>query len=150
MSSTWTSAKNQKPCWLGRVFSTCLLRSIIAIYFCVMFDFIWQWFNKKNYIIIMASGQYFLWNGRRLPGAWRLFRESRRLLFFKIFSNFVHLCLNFQIFCPFLPFLTFSCPFFTFFCQKLHTCPFLTYSCTFFAFFVKNRTHALTFYNRPC
>ena len=32
--------------------------------------------------------------------------------FFKIFSNFEHFCLNFQIFCPFLPFLTFSCPFF--------------------------------------
>ena len=27
-----------------------------------------------------------------------------RLPFFKIFSNFVHFCRNFQIFCPFLPF----------------------------------------------
>ena len=50
--------------------------------------------------------------------------------FFKIFSNFVHFCLNFQIFCPFWPFLTFSCP--------------------FFAVFIKNCTHALTFYDRRC
>ena len=31
--------------------------------------------------------------------------------FFKLFSNFVHFCINFQIFCPFLLFLTFSWPF---------------------------------------
>ena len=45
--------------WLGRAFSSCLLRAIIA----------------RNH----------------LP-------------FFKILSNFVHFCLNVQIFCPFLPF----------------------------------------------
>ena len=28
----------------------------------------------------------------------------KHLPFFKIFSNFVHFCPNFQIFCPFLPF----------------------------------------------
>ena len=28
-----------------------------------------------------------------------------RLLFFKLFSNFVHICPNFQIFCSFLSFL---------------------------------------------
>ena len=28
-----------------------------------------------------------------------------RLPFFKIFSNFVHFCPNFRIFCPFLPFV---------------------------------------------
>ena len=31
--------------------------------------------------------------------------------FFKLFSNSVHSCINFQIFCPFLLFLTFSWPF---------------------------------------
>ena len=39
------------------------------------------------------------------------------LFFFKIFSNLVHFCLNFQIFCPFL----------TFFCLssgKSHACPY--------------------------
>ena len=39
------------------------------------------------------------------------------LSFFKIFSNLVHFCLNFQIFCPFL----------TFFCLssgKSHACPY--------------------------
>ena len=45
------------------------------------------------------------------------------LPFFKVFSNFVHFCPNYQIFCPFLP---------------------------FFAFFLKNCTYALTFQNRPC
>ena len=49
------------------------------------------------------------------------------LPFFKVFSNFVHFCPTFQIFCPFL---TFFCP--------------------FFPLFLKNRTHALTFWNRPC
>ena len=41
-----------------------------------------------------------------------------RLPFFKIFSNFVHFCLNFQIFYPF---------------------------CPFFALFLKNCMHALSF-----
>ena len=49
------------------------------------------------------------------------------LPFFKVFSNFVHFCPTFQIFCPFL---TFFCP--------------------FFPLFLKNRTHVLTFWNRPC
>ena len=35
---------------------------------------------------------------------------SMRLPFFKIFSNFVHFCRNFQIFCPFLPFSEKPCP----------------------------------------
>ena len=50
--------------------------------------------------------------------------------FFKIFTNFVHFCLNFQIFCPF--FVVFNL--------------FLA----FFVLFIKNRKHALTFYDRPC
>ena len=41
-----------------------------------------------------------------------------RLPFFKLFSNFVHICPNFKIFCPFLSFL---------------------------ALFLKNRKHAVTF-----
>ena len=36
---------------------------------------------------------------------------------FKVFSNFVHFCPNFQIICPFLPFF---CPF----SEKLRTCPY--------------------------
>ena len=47
------------------------------------------------------------------------------LPFFKIFSNFVYICPNFQIFCL-------SPPFFT-----------------FYALFLKNRMHALTFWNTP-
>ena len=39
-----------------------------------------------------------------------------RLPFFKIFSNFVHFCPNFQMFWPFLPLF---CPF----SEKSHTCP---------------------------
>ena len=46
-----------------------------------------------------------------------------RLPFFNIFSNFVHFCSNFQIFCPFFAFFFFF----------------------FFTLFMKNCTHALTF-----
>ena len=42
------------------------------------------------------------------------------LPFLKIFSNLVHFCPNFQIFCPFLSFLTFFCPF----SEKSHTRPY--------------------------
>ena len=45
-----------------------------------------------------------------------------RLPFFKLFSNFVHICPNFKIFCPFLSFL---------------------------ALFLKNRKHAITFQIKP-
>ena len=49
------------------------------------------------------------------------------LSFFKIFSNFVNFCSYFQIFCSFLSFFNIFLP-----------------------FSLKNRTHALTFYDRPC
>ena len=45
-----------------------------------------------------------------------------RLPFFKLFSNFVHTCPNFKIFCPFLSFL---------------------------ALFLKNHKHAVTFQSKP-
>ena len=53
--------------------------------------------------------------------------EHMRLPFFKVFSNILNFCPNFQILCPFLSFF-----------------------CPFSALFLKNYMHVLTFYNRPC
>ena len=88
--------------WLSRVVSTYLYRVDKSL-------------QSINWVMSAATGF--------LP-------FNQTYTFFKIFSNFVHFGLNFQIFCPFLPFLTFSCP--------------------FFVLFIKNRRHALTFYVRPC
>ena len=46
------------------------------------------------------------------------------LSFFKIFSNFVYFCQNFQICCPFFPFFNMFLPFFRPFSEKLHACPY--------------------------
>ena len=48
----------------------------------------------------------------------RVIIARSHLPFFKIFSNFVHFCPNFQIFCPFLTF--FFCPY----SEKSHACPY--------------------------
>ena len=48
-----------------------------------------------------------------------LFQFNQTYIFFKIFSDFVHFYLNFQIFCSFLPFLTFSCHFLPFLSTRM-------------------------------
>ena len=50
--------------------------------------------------------QVIIWQCRAYSSCFmRAVVKCMRLPFSKIFSNFVHFCPNFQIFCPFLPFL---------------------------------------------
>ena len=50
--------------------------------------------------------QIIIWQCRAYSSCFmRAVVKCMRLPFSKIFSNFVHFCPNFQIFCPFLPFL---------------------------------------------
>ena len=76
----------------------------------------WRWrLQQINFIFLSINRAYF-------SSLLCAIIARNHLLFFKIFSNFVHFCPNFQVFCPFS---TFPCPFF----EKSHPCPyFLEYA----------------------
>ena len=59
-------------------------------------------------------------NGRIDVRSGERHNHTHQLLFFKIFSNFVHFCPNFQIFIPFCSFKNIFNPF----SELLHACPY--------------------------
>ena len=56
--------------------------------------------NPPYSLLVMLGRAY----SSSLLRAMRAIIARNHLLIFKLFSNFVHFCPNFQIFCPFLPF----------------------------------------------
>ena len=84
--------------------------------------------NSEQLVANLSSKHW--WEYKKIKG--RAFSSSllraiiahNHLLFFKIFSNFVYFCPNFQIFCPFLPFLEIFLLLFCPFSEKSHACPY--------------------------
>ena len=62
------------------------------------FTAIWEWLQSWNWVFLISK----YWQDRAYSGSLlRVIIAYNHLPFFKIFSNFVRFCANFQIFCPF-------------------------------------------------